>query len=203
MKVDLPKSENYQSWAIEEQKISDINFETPRISKFDKNISDCKNQTAIETDWKINFQNNIIDSTNRNEEKDKQGIMNYLNLIQDVQRKRKFNEICPIIRSNTFNAQNDKPLSRRERLLHEIHQNSEVPGKVKLENSKLKMLYPSILSNDDFHDISLNSSDDWFKHVKRVMMPEIENDSEFYQTVSMEQARIERAKYQQNSSQNQ
>ena len=53
--------------------------------------------------------------------------MKYITLIQEVQRKRKFNEISNEIRRPNYNSLTGVSVSRRERLFNEINSNVEIP----------------------------------------------------------------------------
>lgn len=123
---------------------------------------------------------------------DHSSAMNYLNLIQNIQRKRKFSEISHDIRANQTRAETSKFISRRERLLSEISKNNEFPGKSSTNDSKFESL-----SNGSGHQANLETThskslrDETESTVKRMKLMEIENSSEASQTIDLVQARYE------------
>jgi len=119
---------------------------------------------------------------------------NYLTLIQNVQRKRKFNEI-----SNELNQQSnvqsfDSSLSRRERLLEEMNKNTEIPGKINSNNFKSEDPTNNefLQKTDDSYETPVNSQ----KGEKRVLQAEDQNNPETNEVVNLSVARQRRERLQ-------
>lgn len=195
MKIDSVIDKNYKKQDAEEIKISINGNRTTENPFFLKNVSKFTYQNPVGTEQKHHPKN--FSTAVKKDEKSKEERMNYHDIIQDIQRKRRFEEISTIIKSTNSVSQSDKPKSRKDRLLNEIHQNNEIPGKFQVDNSKLTQIYPAQNNDDDFLEFSFCSTEDSLKGTKRSKIAETENDSEFTQTINLLEARLEKIRYQQ------
>ena len=124
---------------------------------------------------------------------DQEGTVSYITLIQEVQRKRKFNDISNELSRPNYNSQFGVSVSRRQRLLNEINRNVEIPGKTYSDNSKIAQI-SSEISQMQISKLSqeVDDNDASYPSNKRARLVDLGNSSDSQQVVSLARVRRDR-----------
>lgn len=131
-----------------------------------------------------------------NPHQDQEDAMSHLTLLQEVQRKRKFNEISAEDDSPLNNCQPTTQLSRRQKLLGIVYQNNEIPGKTAADDFKFGesrngltgQIYSKSYQNEEVTQPVFSN--------KRMKLSEMENSSEVHQLVNLAASRQARKEFQ-------
>lgn len=132
-----------------------------------------------------------------NPHQDQEDALSHLTLLQEVQRKRKYNEITDEQDPQLNNTQPMTQLSRRQKLLGVVYQNNEIPGKTAADDFKFgesrnghpDQIYSKSYQNEEAATQPVISN-------KRVKLSEMENNSEVHQLVNLASGRQARKEFQ-------
>ena len=177
-----------------------MNVESNTPKYVDENqYEETKDVNKRHTETVVGAYNEIRDSVDhkRSSDNDQTDAMDYLSLIQGVQRTRKFTEISNELRQQATGRSNLGSVPRRERLLSQIHQNNEIPGKSDVCNLNLGQN-----NNETDHDFGekitniCNPEDTLLDRSKRNKSSDTDNTSENTQLIDLSSARAEKILHQ-------
>lgn len=128
---------------------------------------------------------------------DKSEAMDYLTLIQEIQRKRKFADISKELRQQNSQSHPSGSVSRRDRLLGHVFQNNEIPGKsssdnLKFNETEIDTKTDSLHKNPEEDDVTA-----YTVLRKRQKLGQLDSNSEVMQMVNLDSARARRREMQQ------
>lgn len=134
---------------------------------------------------------------------DQTDVIDYLTLIQGIQRTRKFTEISNELRQHETDRNNLSLISRREHLLNQNRQNNEIPGKYDVCYLNLDQNNTEI-DNEPVGKIANNSclENSLFYRAQRNKSSETDISSECNIMVDLSKARVAKILHQNMHSQN-